>query len=536
MFLVPAEARFKYSVGMTTPRNHDSESESDNVTDLAAFRERLHAVAAGAGTPDSGGARVGETDAAAGAFSAAPLKPIPLKAPPEMPSQVRLRIDIADSHPPIWRRLLLPSNMTLDTLHDVLQTAFGWTDSHLHRFALPGDPFGHEMQGILTPFDVEEGDVGVLESELRLDELLAQADDSLLYTYDFGDEWEHTITCEEVLPLAAADATVQCIDGGRRGPAEDVGGIHSWEQLLAVAAGAAKPEYEEQKAVAFELGLNTIVDEVDLAEINRGLQRLAGAEAALMRLRQQTTVDDAPSPLATLVAGVGEHAQRYLAGYLAVAKVGEHIEVDEAEAAAATAVIRVFLGNVGDGIRLTGAGYLPPARVQALMHELDPDNMWQGEANREAQTYPLLFLRETLTRLGLVRKYRGDLLPTKQGLRLSDAPVQLWHHVAARLPLERSDHGRDCALLLLLLVAAGEADSWDTTRESLDLLSAMVGWEFGGHGRYGNDSALSDAVDTRRVLGWAGMGCLLPVPGAAARGLDTDVARRLACTALTTWA
>jgi len=146
-----------------------------------------------------------------------------------------------------------------------------------------------------------------------------------------------------------------------------------------------------------------------------------------------------------------------------------------------------------------------------------------------------LFLREIVTRLGLVRKYRGELLPTKQGMQLRDAPVKLWHHLAARLPVERGDYGRDCGLLLVLLVAAGEVGSWDRTRESLDLLTAMVGWSVGGRGRYGNDSALTDAADTRSVLSWAATGSLLPRRAAASRGLNTDAARRLARAALTTW-
>jgi len=513
---------------MTTPRNHDF--ESDNVTDLAAFRARLD-LAARTAAPTVG---PGAEDAAAtlGAFRARPLAPLPLKTPPARPVQVRIRVHITDSHPPIWRRLTVPSAVTLDVLHDVLQTAFGWTDSHLHRFALPADPFGHETQGILTPFDVEEGDEGVLESELRLDQFLATPGDSLLYTYDFGDDWEHTIICEEVLPLPSTDAAVRCVDGGRRGPAEDVGGIHGWEHLLAVAAGTVTPDYEELREVASELGLNSFVDEIDLTEINRGLDRLAGSDAALAWLRRQSH----SGPLAVLVAGLGHEAQRYLGGYLAAANVGELTEIEETEAAAATAVIRAFLGQVGDGIRLTSAGYLPPARVQALMDELDPDKTWQGERNREAQTYPLLFLRETVTRLGLVRKYRGELLLTKQGMQLRDAPVKLWHHLAARLPVERSDYGRDCGLLLVLLVAAGEVASWDRTRESLDLLTSMVGWSVGGRGRYGNDSALGDAADTRSVLSWAATGSLLPRRAAASRGLNTDAARRIARAALTTWA
>ena len=166
---------------MTTPPNQDASAE--NVTDIADFKARFNAATAGSGAPD----------ASARGFMDAPLKPLPLLTPPETPVLFRLRVDLADSHPPIWRRLTLPSNLTLDVLHDVLQTAFGWTNSHLHRFALARDRYGHETQGILTPYDVEEGDEGVLESELRLDQLLAKENDWLHYSYDFGDDWDHTI-------------------------------------------------------------------------------------------------------------------------------------------------------------------------------------------------------------------------------------------------------------------------------------------------------------------------------------------------------
>ncbi|TFD50136.1 plasmid pRiA4b ORF-3 family protein [Cryobacterium sp. Hh11] len=509
---------------MTTPPNHDASSE--NVTDFADFKARFDASLAGSGSPDH----------SALAFVDAPLKPLPLLTPPETPVLFRLRVDLADSHPPIWRRLTLPSNLTLDVLHDVLQTAFGWTNSHLHRFALATDRHSHETQGILTPYDVEEGDEGVLESELRLDQLLAKKNDWLHYTYDFGDDWDHTIKLEDFLPQQAlTDAAVRCVDGRRRGPVEDVGGIYGWEHLLAVAAGTTPPDYPEQREIAFEMGLHRFVDEIDLAEINRGLERLAGSDAALGWLRRHNSSGGTPSKLDILFAGVSPDAQRHLAGYLASADVVEPTPIDEAEAATATAVIRTFLGNVGGGIRLTSAGYLPPARVRALMEELDTEKIWRGEANRESQTYPLLFLRETAAQLGLVRKFRGDLLLTKRGAQLRDAPVELWQYLAARLPLERSDDGRDSALLLLMLVAAGEAGSWDRLRESLDLLTSMVGWTFGGRGRYGNDSALSDASDTRRVLGWAGTGSLLPPRGSVSHGLETDAARQLARAALTRW-
>lgn len=41
-----------------------------------------------------------------------------------------------DVDPPVWRRLEVPGNAHLGWLHAVLQVAVGWTNSHLHLFAL----------------------------------------------------------------------------------------------------------------------------------------------------------------------------------------------------------------------------------------------------------------------------------------------------------------------------------------------------------------------------------------------------------------
>ena len=508
-----------------TKQPHDEPPESvasvpDNVIDLAAAKRRFLAATAGI---DAATVVQALTDAANAGLDRS-KKPLPMLTPPSTPTRFQVRVDLVGSKPPIWRRLDVPSSLTLDRVHDVLQTAFGWTNSHLHRFTLTSDRYGRETEGILTPYDVEEGDEGVLESEVRLDQFLAKKGDTLHYSYDFGDDWEHTITLEAMLPVEATlpvvetvetvetgptDAVVLCLAGKRQGPPEDVGGIHGYEHLIAVASNRNHPEYGEIVDEIAALNFWNFDDEIDLDAINRGLERTMGADQALEWLRTHQS-DTGSSPLGDLIAGVGEEAQRYLAGYLVSARVTEPIEIDEAAAEKATAVIRAFLGHVGDGIPLTGAGYLPPKVVSALMAELDPEKVWFGEANREAQTRPLLALREAATELGLVRKYRGTLLLTKRGAQLCESPQLLWLYLAERLPVERNEHGRDVGLLLLLLVAAGEAGDWSTLGDSLDLLSAIVGWRFEGSGRYGNGGAIYAARSTRHVLEWAGSGMLLP--------------------------
>ncbi len=146
---------------------------------------------------------------------------------------LRVRVDLDDIRPPIWRRLELASDLALDALHHILQSAFGWTDSHLHAFTAGGRMHEVTAERYLTAFDLAEGDDGVLESSVRIDELLAEPGDTLYYSYDFGDGWEHTILLEEVLDRDSDAPSARCLRGRRSGPIEDCGGPWGYQQLIA---------------------------------------------------------------------------------------------------------------------------------------------------------------------------------------------------------------------------------------------------------------------------------------------------------------
>jgi Plasmid pRiA4b ORF-3-like protein len=139
---------------------------------------------------------------------------------------------------------------------------------------------------------------------------------------------------------------------------------------------------------------------------------------------------------------------------------------------------RWFLARLGHGVRLTGAGYLPPSLVAETMRALGWDADWFGVGNREDTTRPVAELRDTARRLGLVRVHRSELRPTATGRRLADDPVGLWHHIASRLPLGRSEADRVAGMLWLLGVAAGRLHPEDVVAEGMNAL----GWESGETG------------------------------------------------------
>src|SRR3954469_10289717 len=134
---------------------------------------------------------------------------------------------------------------------------------------------------------------------------------------------------------------------------------------------------------------------------------------------------------------------------------------------------RWLLVRVGDGVRLTQAGRLPPALVEETMRTLGWDADWIGKMNREDQTYPVAELRELARRMGLLRLHRGVLLRTVVGRRLTDDPTALWWHLADRLPLARTAVEQLAGVLFLLAVAAGRPRPHARVAEGLTALGLI---------------------------------------------------------------
>src|SRR5687767_14826844 len=99
-----------------------------------------------------------------------------------------LKVSLEDIRPPIWRRICVPSAFTLGQLHDVLQAAMGWTNSHLHQFEV-GDMLYSDPTFELDGFDVEVED----ESSITVAEALPRKGSQAVYEYDFGDGWKHLL-------------------------------------------------------------------------------------------------------------------------------------------------------------------------------------------------------------------------------------------------------------------------------------------------------------------------------------------------------
>ncbi|MBV9313421.1 MAG: plasmid pRiA4b ORF-3 family protein [Pseudonocardia sp.] len=177
-----------------------------------------------------------------------------------------IKITLRSSRPPIWRRLEVPSRMSLDQLHDIIQVSFGWGNYHMWDFETAMGRYGEA-----------DPDLEILSAASRtLDDVLPSVGDRLRYTYDFGDSWEHDVLVEAISPASPGTAYPRCVTGRRACPPEDCGGIWGYVELLHVLAD---PGHENHEHRLRWLGLDSAdqfdPEAFDLDQTNRNLAGLA---------------------------------------------------------------------------------------------------------------------------------------------------------------------------------------------------------------------------------------------------------------------
>jgi hypothetical protein len=388
----------------------------------------------------------------AGRTPARTSRPELRRKPPTTPRTFQIRADLAGATPPIWRRVEVRSDLRLDEFHRVLQAAFDWTDTHLWRFSLGGDPFNRASQLFLCQWDVEEGDVGdaggIPASEVRLAETMLDPGDVLYYAYDYGDGWELTLRLEESRPLAPDGAAAVVIDGRRGAPPEDCGGRLDADSLAEVLEDPA----------SFDLAaINQALESPSMLLIGHGFDR------RLTDLVYRLTYNP----------NVGEDLSAR-----ALALIADPGPPDNQELSTSLRSFAWFLDRAGDdGLALTAAGYLKPDDVYAAAQVVPTMAGWIGKANRENDARPILHFRKALQSIGLLRKHKGTLRLTRSGAAAREAREELWNHLADKLAPAKGGFDTD-ATLLLLLYAATSADAEIPMDQVANALTEL-GWRTG---------------------------------------------------------
>jgi len=154
----------------------------------------------------------------------------------------RFKIILQDSDPAIWRRIET-KDVALEQLHALIQTAMGWTNSHLHQFEIAGSRYT-DLRFMMDDLD----DFGAVDySGLRIGDLVAKHGAKLRmgYEYDFGDGWQHAVVLEKVTESEPGIRYPRCIDGERACPPEDVGGVYGFADYVEAIANPDHAEHDD---------------------------------------------------------------------------------------------------------------------------------------------------------------------------------------------------------------------------------------------------------------------------------------------------
>ena len=182
---------------------------------------------------------------------------------------VQLKITVARTNPPIWRRILVEKKITFFDLHHIIQIVMGWKNYHLFEFTVNTYRIGYPYEDVE---DYTGGKNPLIDSlTVTLDQVIADKGDQFKYEYDFGDGWYHDIVVEDFLTIDQELKYPTCIDGELHCPPEDCGGIGGFYQMLEIIKDKKNPEYKEMKQW---LGRQYNPEAFDKERVNKKLSKL----------------------------------------------------------------------------------------------------------------------------------------------------------------------------------------------------------------------------------------------------------------------
>ena len=173
-----------------------------------------------------------------------------------------LYVELEDIDPRIWRQLLVPTKITLPKLHELLQLAMGWTNSHLHSFQIGENTYS------MASADLDELEM-LDEKKVTLEGALGDSIREFVYEYDFGDSWRHRIKVRDVQKPKTEWFYPLCVAGARAAPPDDVGGSPGYEEFL---RALKDPKHEEHASMLVWIGGAFDPEGFDLNAINRILR------------------------------------------------------------------------------------------------------------------------------------------------------------------------------------------------------------------------------------------------------------------------
>ncbi len=208
-------------------------------------------------------------------------RPDVLESPPEAPVICQLKVYITLIKPQIWRRVLIPSTITLEKLGLTIEKLFNWTDEIDHEF-VPRDSrgFGYSLN--------------CDERTFRFCDLNLKPGDGMLFEY--GVDLTHEVTFEKVVPFDEAQVYPVCSGGSMAAPPEECYGAMEYIDA-----------FKKRKTLHFRSDWSKNFDRqhFDLAEVNNRLGvKFLGKDTSPTKARTVAKPEEPVYQLKITICGV----------------------------------------------------------------------------------------------------------------------------------------------------------------------------------------------------------------------------------------
>ena len=158
----------------------------------------------------------------------------------------QFKITLKGIKPPIWRRILVPDNITFKRFSTVILNSMGWENCHLHSFLVKDLHTGKKFEITDSITAKEAGMPNTLnENKVKISDFFSMQNKTAFFLYDFGDNWDHSVLLEKILPREEGKKYPVTIDGKRACPPEDIGGVWRYEEFLEIIKDPNNSEYED---------------------------------------------------------------------------------------------------------------------------------------------------------------------------------------------------------------------------------------------------------------------------------------------------
>jgi hypothetical protein len=181
-------------------------------------------------------------------------------ATPKQEKILQLVVELTDTVPSVWRRLLVPASYSLGELHDIIQALMPWEDYHCHMFRVGERRYGEPNEEMPAIED---------EEALTLADVFRAKCRQIAYVYDFGDGWQHTVMLEKRLQPDLETEYPVCVGGENASPPEDSGGVAAYYEKLVILRD---PTHHEHDRVVEWMGADFDPTHFDLSEANEALR------------------------------------------------------------------------------------------------------------------------------------------------------------------------------------------------------------------------------------------------------------------------